>query len=76
MLAIGRVVNIFKNKHKNQLNKIEEWSRDGSIKKYTNKMIEQGWQLQVDIPRHIFQVVTDFMILTEYYWLCDNTTIM
>ena len=31
-------------------------------RKYTNKMIEQRWQLQVDILSYIcFQVVTDFM---------------
>ena len=38
-------------KHKKS---IVAWSRDVSAKKYTNKTIEQGWQLQVDILSYIF----------------------
>ena len=37
---------IILNKYKNQIDE----KKDRSAKKYTNKMIEQGWQLQVDIP--------------------------
>ena len=36
-----------------------ERSRDGSTKKYTNKIIiERGLQLQVDIPTSIMKSVT------------------
>ena len=52
------------NKYKKQLNKIEGWSRDGSAKKYTNKVCRDNVSHSLYIPTLAFGVA----IHTYYIW--------
>ena len=49
--CIRYTLTVYSNKYKRE---IVEWSRDGSAKKYMNKMVKQGWQVRVDIPSYIY----------------------
>ena len=60
------------NKHKKQLNKIEEWSRDGSAKKYIDKICRDNVSHPLYIPMLAFWVAMHTHIIygahEDQYW--------
>ena len=54
------------NKYKKQLNKIEGWSRDGSAKKYTNKICRDNVSHPLYIPTLAFWVAMHTHIIIIY----------